>query len=1120
MNLPSTIRRLLALPAGSLALLCAVAPAAASARPLDAPPAQAGYSVHEEGDTLPLKPARLIAWDEHQATWASLDISPDGKTIVFELLGDLYTLPVAGGRAACIVCGLPFDSQPVFSPDGTRIAFISDRNGNENLWVANADGSSPQAISASQDNCEFVSPEWASDGKSIYVSHYKPDLNAFELWRYSAGARSPEPIERVTHARSAPHALKDFNDNALGAALSPDGRFLYYEEKTGLGFDDDVQFPLWHIERRDLGTGEERSFIAAQGSAFRPRVSPDGRLLAYAERYQGKTELRLRNLVSGQDRLLAYPIQRDDQEGLAARDLLPRFAFTPDSRGLIANFGGNLQRIDVATGVRTVIPFTAHVQLPAGPYMRPELKQETGPVRARLIQTPSLSPAGNRVVFSALAKIYTAALAPGGNADVPVRLTRSSLPEFQPAWSADGQWIVYVTWSPETGGAVWRARADGAADPQKLTADPDYYAFPRFAPDGNSVYVLRANEYDQVHRAADFPPYQADLVRIPLEAGAQGRQSAIVASGSLRSGAQFTAEPDALYLNFSDGLYRVPLDGGKPACVLRIVGPAYYFMEEPASSDGIRISPDGQWALAQVVQQLYLIRIPGGVQSLNRPLEVELGKPNLLESRLTSVGADFFAWADAGKTIAWSIGDTFFREKLAEVQQGSYLPPAGQDVDRPGVAHTHVIVQVPRDTPSGAIVLRGATAITMQNRNGDGVIPDADLVIDGDRIVAVGRRGAVPVPAGAKIIDESGRFLLPGFIDDHIHWGSIRRGILDTECWEFQAALAYGITATLDPSSLSIDTFAYQDMIDAGMMLGSRIYTTGPALFSFNNIQSEADALNDLRRNTGFYRTWNLKEYRTGNRRVRELVIQAADSLGMLTTTEGAMDMKLDMTQIQDGFPGNEHAYSAVPIADDIVQLFARTGVSYTPTLQISNGGMWGQNYFFSRNSPYFDAKLRRFTPHFVLARKMERLHWGLPQEYSFPLIAQGAAGIQRAGGLVGVGSHGELPGLGFHFELQALVMGGMTPAEALWAATMGSAKTIGRDSELGSLAPGKFADLIVLDRNPEAGIQNTLSIRSVMKNGRLYDGATLNQIWPRSQSQPQTWWQRDDRQIPASPAQ
>jgi hypothetical protein len=206
----------------------------------------------------------------------------------------------------------------------------------------------------------------------------------------------------------------------------------------------------------------------------------------------------------------------------------------------------------------------------------------------------------------------------------------------------------------------------------------------------------------------------------------------------------------------------------------------------------------------------------------------------------------------------------------------------------------------------------------------------------------------------------------------------------------------------------------------------------------------------------------------------------------MQTTTEGALDMKLHMTQIQDGFPGNEHAYSAVPIADDIVQLFVRSGVSYTPTLQISNGGLAAQEFYYTT-------------------------HWALPHEYAFPLVAEGAAKIQRAGGLVGVGSHGELPGLGFHLEMQALATGGMTPMEVLHAATIGSSKTIGRNAEFGSIEPGKFADLLILDKNPLADIKNTLSIEDVMKNGRLYEGNTLNELWPRQQVLPPFWFQNED---------
>ena len=1061
--------------------------------------------IHQEGDKLPLEPARLLEWTEHEATWASLDVSPDGTTIVFELLGDLYTMPISGGEAKCIVCGLPFDSQPVYSPDGREIAFVSDRDGNENLWIAQADGSNPRQISQREENSEFVSPEWSRDGKSIYISRFRPDMNAYELWRYAADGANHEPAEQVTHAKRSPDTPKPERDNALGVAVSPDGRYLYYEDKTGMGFDDDITLPLWHIVRRDLKTGEERTVITAQGSAFRPRLTPDGKQILYAERRYGKTGLRIRNLETDEDRLLAASIQRDDQEALSSRDLIPRYAITPDNTALITNYGGKLHRIELVTGATSEIPFTAQVKLPVGPYMRPEFHEETGPVRARLIQHPSQSPNGKQIVFSALSRLYLAD-SKTGNAK---QLTQEQT-AFEPAWSHDGQWITYVTWSAETGGEIWLMRADGSGKPEKLTTHPDYYAYPEFAPDGKSIFALRSNGYDQLHKLADVAPYQADLIQIPLDG--EGHAQRVITSGLMRSGAQFTAEPGAAYVNFSDGLYRVPLNTGKPTRVLHITGPTWYFVDGTANADLIKISPDGQWALAQITQQLYLVPLPAAQPEGG--LSVELAGPAPKAVRITSVGADFFDWADDGKTITWALGSTFFREPLDAVQTGSAEPPAGQDIERATVSHIAIDVEAPRDVPHGTLVLRNVTAITLRHDAPEEVIPNADIVITENHIAAIGPRGSVEIPTGAEVRDLSGRYVVPGFIDVHMHWGSIRRSILDTESWSFRAALAYGITASLDPSSLSIDTFAYEDMIDAGLMLGSRIYTTGPALFSFNNIYTPEQALNNIRRNPDFYRTGNLKEYRTGNRMQRELVVQASRTLNLLTTTEGALDMKLDMTQIQDGFSGNEHAYSAVPIADDIVQLFARTGVSYTPTLQISNGGMEGQDWFYLHRSPFAnpveEGKLRRFVPAEVLERKMARVHAGQDAEYSFPLVAEGAARVQRAGGLVAVGSHGELPGLGYHYEMQALTMGGMKPIEVLRAATIDSAKTIGRDSELGSLEVGKFADLVILHRNPLEDIRNTLSIESVMKNGRLYDGETLNEQWPQQKAGHPTWFQRE----------
>jgi Tol biopolymer transport system component len=1062
-------------------------------------PAQQPGSVNQSGNLLPLAPARHLQFEEHEGTWMSLDVSPNGKTIAFELLGDIYQMGIHGGEAKCIICGLPFDSQPAYSPDGSMIAFVSDRSGNENLWISKAGGSMPRQISTIDDNAVFISPAWSADGTSIYISRFKSDINAFELFQYFLDGR---PTEQITHAKSSPDTPKEFRTHALGAAASPDGRFLYYEAKMGFGFDDDNTFPLWHIARRNLSTGEMETVVNAQGSAFRPEISPDAKSLVYATRFRGKTGLRIRDLATDEDHWLLYPIQRDDQEASASRDLIPRYAFTPDSRSILLNYDGLIHRLDVATRKVETVPFKALVDLPMGPYLRQNIREETGPVRARLVQTPSQSPDGQHLIFSALAHVYEMSM----NDRVPYRLTSSSQPEFDPSWSPDGHSIVYVTWT-RNGGDIWLANADGTGTPKRISDHSDFYRNPAFAPDGKTIVALRSSNYEHNLRYMEFSPFESEAIELPVEGGA----AKILASGVLGNIPQFTHQQGSVYLNFSDGLYEVPLDGSAKHRVLNVKGPTWYFVDGSAAADAIKISPDGHWALAQITQQLYLLQIPQD----GRELAIELGKPSPLQTRLTSVGADFFDWADDGKTITWSVGSSFFRESLASISTGNVSPPSEPDDKRKGVEAIDVKVEVPRDTPRSKLVLRGATVITMR---GDEVIPNADVVIIDNRITAVGAKGSVPIPDGATIRHVPGKYILPGFTDVHFHWADVRRGELDLQSWGFLATLAYGITSGLDPSPLSIDMLAYQDLLDAGMMTGCRVYSTGPAIFSFNNFQSEQQALNVLSRYSKDYRTRNLKEYRTGNRRQREWIIEATQTLGLQATTEGALDMKLDMTQIQDGFPGNEHAYSAVPIADDIVQLFARSGVSYTPTLQISNGGLAAQEFYYTTQSPpdaiQNDPKLRRFEPGFFLDHKTERLRWALPSEYAFPLVAEGAAKIQRAGGLVAVGSHGELPGLGFHLEMQALATGGMTPMEILHAATIGSSKTIGRNAEFGSLEPGKFADLIILDKNPLDDIKNTLSIESVMKNGRLYDAGTLNEVWPSQQALPPLWFRTDDTGI------
>ena len=361
-------------------------------------------------DGLTLKTAETLEFSTEEVTWPSLDVSPDGRTVVFDVLGDLYTLPIEGGQAARIMGGRSFESQPVFSPDGKTIAFLSDRSGVENLWVANADGSNPRAISKdgrTNDRPQImVSPTWTPDGQFIIVSKSRPpDPGTFGLFMYHRdggtgvriGPAPPQPPGPDAQGPPPPPAT-----NKMGAAVSPDGRFVYYAQRNGT-FTYNAQFPLWQVYRHDRETGDASAITNARGSAMRPVLSPDGKWLVYGTRHKTQTGLRVRNIETGAERWLIYPVTRDDQESRASRDTLPGYDFTPDGQSLIVPIGGKIHRVDFATGESRPIPMTVRVQAEiAARVYTPVRIEDTEKVRARLIRWPTVSPDGRRLAFSAM----------------------------------------------------------------------------------------------------------------------------------------------------------------------------------------------------------------------------------------------------------------------------------------------------------------------------------------------------------------------------------------------------------------------------------------------------------------------------------------------------------------------------------------------------------------------------------------------------------------------------------------------------------------------------------------------------------------------------------------------
>ena len=1024
---------------------------------------EAGWDV-----SAPPGPAETVDIDVTSGTWMSVDVSPDGQTIVFDLLGDLYRLPISGGEAEALTEGMAWDMQPRFSPDGQSLVFTSDRGGGDNLWLLPLDGSEPAAVSEESFRL-LSSPAWHPSGDYVVGrKHFTGtrSLGSGEMWMYPlSGGPGIGLTERPNDQLDAGEPV-----------FSADGRYLYWsQDLTGGGYfqyNKDPNPGIYGIRRLELATGEVETVTRGAGGACRPTPSPDGQSLAFVRRVRDKSVLTVRDLSSGAERPVWDGLDRDMQETWAIHGTYPTMAWIPGEDALVLWAQGGFWRVGL-DGSAAAIPFHVDSSREIRTAHRATVAVAPDSFDVKMLRGARVSPDGRRVAYQALGKLYVA------NADGsdPRRLTRDEgAVEQDPAWSPDGRTIVYVTWDDEALGTVRRVSSRGGRG-RALTEAPGHYRHPVAAADG-TVYFERVGG-----GGLRSPLYSQD--RGIYRAGRDG-VSLVVDHGYAP---QLTDDPKRLYfLDYAD-------DNTQLVAHTLATRDEQVVAQTHMGVD-LRISPDGRHLAFVEDHNAHLMPLPqtGGTLSVSPGY----GALDVVRVSRDEAAAVHFYGPGA---LAYTLGPSLFTVSADDAFAEEFeAPEAGASLG----------FSQPLARPEGTAAIVGARLVTMV---GEEVIEDGTIVWDADRIVAVGPRDSTPVPDGAHVVDGAGMTVTPGLIDAHAHGAQASGGIIPEQNWKALATLTFGVTTVHDPSNSTEAIFAAAELQKAGELLAPRIFSTGTILYGakargvYAPVSSLDDALGHLRRRAAVGAI-SVKSYNQPRRDQRQQVMEAARQVGLNVVPEGGSTLMHNLTMVVDGHTGVEHALPVARVYEDVVQLWSATTVGYTPTLGVAYGGLMGENYWYAKTDVWAHPKLQAFVPREVLDPAARRSTLVPDDEYNHIRAAAVAAELAEAGVGVQIGAHGQREGLASHWELWMLVQGGMSPHRALMSGTRDGAVYLGLDGDLGTLEAGKLADLMVVSGNPLDDIRTSDQVRYTVLGGRVYDADRMAEQWPEQRERPALYWQ------------
>lgn len=1005
-----------------------------------------------------------------EGTWMNLDVSPDGKTIVFDLLGDIYKMPISGGKATILRSGLAYEVQPRFSPNGKYISFTSDAEGGNNIWVMTADGKNAKSITKEKFRL-LNNAVWTPDGKSIVArKHYTStrSVGAGEMWQYplsgSAGLR-------LTKRKND---QQDVND----PSISPDGKYLYYAEDMYPGgffqYNKDPNKQIYVIKRYNFETGEIEQITGGPGGAARPVISKDGKLLAFVKRVRTKSVLYIHELETGKEYPIYENLSKDQSEAWAVFGVYPHFAWMPNSKDIIVWAQGKINRINVATKQISNIPFQVNQEIKLAKTHRVKRKVFEETFTSKMIKNVQTSPDEKTIIFTSLGHIYKKEM-PNG---IPKRITTLTDFEAEPSFSADGKSVLFVTWNDENLGAIYKVNLDGT-NLTIITKEKGIYRTPAYNNSNSKiVYRKESGNGDQgfdytkktgiysanadgtnakrVSKNGEFPTFSADDKRIFFQTG-----------GSFFGG-------------LTKKLKSVDLNGKEERS---------HFTSKLANR--LVPSKDNKFVAFIHLHKLFVAPFVMNGSEINLDQNTKSFK---VESLSKNAGINLH-WANNNSKVFWTLGDEYHSKSIVN---NTTNPFAKTNLVADDVSGIKINLKAKSDIPEGRIAFKNARIITMK---GNQIFENGTIIIHKNKIEKVGKTNSTNIPSDAKVYDMNGKTIMPGIVDVHAHVGAFRNGLSTQKHWQFYANLAFGVTTSHDPSVHTAAAFTLEELQRSGQLVGPRMFSTGFILYGAEgDFKAVVNNLDDARfaiARTKAFGAKSIKSYNQPRREQRQQIMQAARELGVNVVPEGGSNFYSNMSMIFDGHTGIEHNIPVNPVYKDVLSLWKNSKTGYTPTLIVNYGGMNGEMEWYQKMNVWENETLLKYTPRYVVdTRSRHRIK--IPEEEyknGHILTSKTVTALSKEGVKVNLGAHGQLQGLGAHWELWMLKQGGLSNHEALKAATINGADYIGVADEIGSLEKGKLADLIILDKNPLENIHNSNSVIYTMVNGRLYDVNTMNEI-------------------------